>query len=232
MNLRDLKRMNHKIKLSPFRRKSQDLQLSNKFDGQVQFILHKMLNPYGDHILINNFLNFKDCEENADYSLKFVNDIKSERKIACRIRRFQENKYFDNITIRCKTKSGKECEWDKFLNSEGDLMFYGILNTQETKIIYARLINLNILRRFNSEYKVPKKDYLGYVKNNNDGTAFRAINLSELPRQLNNHNLIIGEFGDKKITHNDISFDNWLNNLKPLISWNDDKQQIPELSLV
>ena len=209
-----------------------DLEFSNKYKKEIMNTLQNVFNQICPCIITDEIEKYKDLKENADYVIDFLGE-RCNLAVACRIRRIQTDEYFNNITMRSKVPSGKETEWDKFQNSCGDIMFYGIENKEGNGLEFIRIINLKIFRRLIFEYRAFKGREFGAERDNKDkngnydGTSFRYFDLRYFPRKIGEHELIIYESGSKKIPYNDVTYDIWKDKLKNNIYMTKPEQDIP-----
>lgn len=108
-----------------------------------------------------------DFEDTAlSYDMKFMGEV----KLSVRIRKNEYLKYRD-VTIRCKSKKGYECEIDKLKKGLGQIYFYAWLNEDSSDFADWVVFDINKIRHKLNE---------GIYRENFDGTAFNFYSLSWL----------------------------------------------------
>lgn len=69
------------------------------------------------------------------------------KRVACRIRKAEYYaKYPDDFTIRSWVSSGNKTELTKIIEGWGDILFYGFVNEEETKLVHWKILDLNVFR--------------------------------------------------------------------------------------
>jgi hypothetical protein len=151
-----------------------------------------------------------DLKDNVDMIVSFPGSF-SNIRICCRVRCYEVYEhYFNDLALRYKLQSGKKTEWQKWHQGDGDIYLYCFTSKDETKIIYARLINLKFLRELNSIYEnlvKPTMDDKFNLLNKGLGNffelkpeIFKAIKLTNLPTTNQYHdNLILYEWPNKRL---------------------------------
>lgn len=105
-------------------------------------------------------------------------------RVACRIRRADMlDRYPDEFTIRSRRASGTKTELEKVVAGYGDYLFYGFGDDAGDLLAWA-LCDLSIFRVWFVRATVAAKAIPGALKDNGDGTCFRAFKLADLPEEF------------------------------------------------
>ena len=180
---------------------------------QIQlFKFHKKYLLDFKKYLLLHFNGNNDCTIDGDPTNPKIIKDDCPNHVICRVRCAQGDDTFNNITFRTIDIIKNDLEWDSFLIGKNNIMLYAIENIFQNKLDYIRIIDLDVLRLLNSVHEKSKKKPLGQIITNYDSSAFRSIDLSKLPKIVNNKNLIIAEYGKRKIDDNNITFEGWLQN--------------------
>lgn len=134
----------------------------------------KLINPA---VFLRQAPLFNDQKQVTDVMIS-VRDL----RIGVRIR-YPE--HFDNykheVTIRCHRDSGAKTEWQKILDGNGDLFFYGFANPGWQHVRCIRrytLFSLHAIRRVYASGQCPKLPTI----DNRDGTYFHPLDVSQWNR--------------------------------------------------
>jgi hypothetical protein len=100
--------------------------------------------------------------------------------IAVRLRKHTYFERFRNeFTVRCQTRTNCETELSKIMQGRGDLMFYAFLNEQETDFLKYTIGDLQVFR----EWYRDRQAFGGLPASttNKDGTGFLPVKIHDLP---------------------------------------------------
>jgi len=119
----------------------------------------------------------EDQHHNTDLVICGKNVMK---RIGCRIRKYADKRYRDELTIRFSRPSGKKTEEAKMREGWGHLFFYAFWDYGRTDFLQWVLIDL---RKFNAWYTqcIKRGDTRWTVQHNRDGSSdFLAFKLRDL----------------------------------------------------
>ena len=143
---------------------------SDKFIPEIKQILSKVFNVSEDFIEVASFKD--DTQYNTDLFIKPL-----RLRVSCRIRSYGcLKKYSDEFSIRSDRPSGVKSEYEKIKDGWGDINFYGIVNSDGTKLEHWIIGDLNAFRKYiKTLNKLPRKKY------NRDGTSFYPFCYKGIP---------------------------------------------------
>ena len=121
----------------------------------------------------------EDQQRNTDLIVLRMRDT----RIACRVRKAgYASRYPCDITLRATTPSGGRTELRKVIEGWGDLMFYGFAADDYSDQIDRWILgDLNAFRGW-VHFEVVRLGVMpGVLKDNGDGTTFRAFNYRDIP---------------------------------------------------
>lgn len=146
-----------------------NIRLERKFAKQIKAILGIV------------FIG-QDKELDIHFATDFLIMSAYPIKVACRLRTykyFQNEKYRNQFTIRCRLSSGKDTELDKIKKGFCDYIFYGFVDEKEEKIIQYFIGDLNIFRDY--EGGMIKETHQNKDEN---PTILAAYNIKDFPQKF------------------------------------------------
>jgi hypothetical protein len=121
----------------------------------------------------------EDRERNTDLMVLKMDAV----RIACRVRRHDQQKYVGEFTVRSGRPSGMKTELAKIIEGWGDYLFYGFSDASEGVVENWILGDLSAFRIWHSRELVRRKGVPpGYRKENHDrSSSFCAYKAFDIP---------------------------------------------------
>jgi hypothetical protein len=150
----------------------QDKQWSDRFLHQIKGILGQTL--------IGEPPAIEDQERNTDLMVLKMDAV----RIGCRVRRFAQQRYVGEFTIRSGRPSGIKTELTKIIEGWGNYLFYGFADEQDARVEKWLIGDLNAFRIWfvRMTYAAGARQIPGTPKNNTDGSSgFQVFKVSAIP---------------------------------------------------
>ena len=148
----------------------------------VRHLENKFLDEIKKHIILAlpkiTYVNFRQSTPIEDKKLSFDMIFTSKFKISIRIRK-HKYLYFNDLTIRSKSKNNKKTEIHKIMYSEVQIYFYAYMNEEEDSFVRIRIIDINAIKELTKKGKYKNKK-------NSDGTEFYTYLFSEIEKENGN----------------------------------------------
>ena len=122
--------------------------------------------------------------------------------IGSRVRReYAFSSWPREFTFRVSRFPGVEAELDKVILGTPRLFYYGFASTEESRIIGASLLDLNVYRQTCTTRTIAQKLGAFHENKDEDDSDFYSFNLDDFPQEL-----VIGQFGIPAATQGRLSF--------------------------
>ncbi|WP_340250908.1 hypothetical protein [Sulfitobacter pontiacus] len=133
----------------------------------------------GGHLLETSSDPF-DHMEATDLMMLDARDM----RVAARVRRpGYAQRYPHQFTIRSAVASGRQTELSKIVNGNGDWMFYGHSNAQQTGLDAWSLIDLRAFRAGLIRHRANTPNIVMGDQRNADGTRFKWFDMRSFPTE-------------------------------------------------
>jgi hypothetical protein len=108
---------------------------------------------------------------------------KRQTHYAFRVRKHEYlDQYGSEFTVRCRSLSGCDTEFQKIMQGKGDRMLYAFCNKRQTGFAKWSVIDLALFRNWAGQELENGCQFK--PRNNTDGTKFYAFSLDDLPSEI------------------------------------------------